>query len=467
MTLFPTAPSIRALLLWGTAVTLLAVLGATAWLAFEASQHEAEEVFDARLATSARVLEALIAHHVETAAVAPIVVDLPLQEDAASHGEISAYSPHYETKLAFQVRSKSGRLLVHSTTALDHSFVPMKPGFSDQQHGGRSWRVFTLDSGQAWIWVAERNDVRSELARDLALIVVIPLLAGIPLLLLVFHLLIRYSLAPLSELARSIALRHPSSLSPVALSRESSEITPVLTALNRLLQRVKDTLERERRFTQDAAHELRTPLAGLHIHAQNAVRAATEDERQASLQHLLKGLQRTIRMSEQMLDYGRVSASADNSRHDLVSLRQVVEETVEHLRPACSGRALQIEVSRTPETADMRVRGDAYKLHNLVRNLLDNACRHAPDGSAIRVELDSGQQRITLAVTDEGPGIPPELRQRVFESYYRIPGTSGPGSGLGLAIVKEVALQHGASVSVDDGFQGRGTRVVVVFPPAV
>jgi two-component system sensor histidine kinase QseC len=316
--------------------------------------------------------------------------------------------------------------------------------------------VFALQSGGRWIQAAERDDVRGEMSLKIALAAVTPLIAGIPLLLLLLVLLMRYGLRPLAELAGRIARRQPGTLAPVELSRTPREIVPVVQALNGLLAR-------ERRFTADAAHELRTPLAGLKIHAQNAARAASAEERKASLARVLAGVERTVRLAEQMLAYSRATASRAAPAAERVSLRQVVDDALQDALPQLRERALKVALETDPPLADMAVHGDRDKLASLVRNLLDIAGRHAPAGSTLRIELRAGDAGITLAVADAGPGIPPALRERVFESYYRIPGSPGDGSGLGLAIVREIAAQHGATVALAEGDGGRGTRVTVTF----
>jgi two-component system sensor histidine kinase QseC len=146
-----------------------------------------------------------------------------------------------------------------------------------------------------------------------------------------------------------------------------------------------------------------------------------------------------------------------------VPLRRLVAEALDNLQPRIRERTLKVNVACEPADAVIEVRGDRQKLGSLVGNLLDNAARHAPEGSVVEVVIRRDAGETSLAVTDAGPGIPPELRERVFESYYRIPGSGGSGSGLGLAIVKEIALAHGARVALEDGAGGRGTRVVVRF----
>jgi two-component system sensor histidine kinase QseC len=458
------ARSIRAVLLAGTILTLLAVLGVAAWMSFEGGEEEAQELFDARLATSARVLEAFLARQVEHATVAaPIVIQLPAPIEAAGHDAPRAEGHYYETKIAFQVWNADRQLLVRSASAPNTPFAPLTAGYSDQDFEGVEWRVFTLPSGGLWIQVAERSDIRTELSGKLAYAAAEPLVIGIPVLLVLLGLLIGYGLAPLGKLAQQIETRQADALTPVSLPRVPAEMAPVLDALNGLLGRLTSALERERRFTADAAHELRTPLAGLKVHAQNAARAGSPAERQASLDRMLVALDRTIHLAEQMLAYNRASASAAPEQ-TTVSLRQLAGEAIEALQPRLGVRRLKVTVMSTPSDGAAEVQGDRQKLASLVGNLLDNAARYAPAGSAIDIVLREERGAVTLEVNDEGPGIPEEMRERVFESYYRITGSSGGGSGLGLAIVREVARAHGARVEIREGRGGMGTAVIVAFP---
>ena len=450
--------SIRTILLGGSVAVLLGVLGAAAWIGFSASQDEADEVFDARLATSARVLATLVATQPRPPAGAPIVVAFPAPLEAVAHDEAGPLGHHYETKIAFQVLDADGRVLMRSASAAETAFAPLAPGFSTQ----RSWRVFTLRSAELWVQAAERDDVRDEMSFKLALTAVAPLIIGIPLLLFLIAVLVRYGLAPLAELAQRIERRRPGSLAPIRLARSTAEIEPVLAALNGLLERVRSAIARERRFTADAAHELRTPLAALKVHAQNVARAASAAERQASLEHMMSGLDRSVRLVEQMLALSRAAAPRAPAA-EAVPLLQVVEDALDDVLPTLKNRGVKVSVTSDPPEAELVLRGDRDKLTCLARNLLDNAARYAPEGSTIRVELTERPGGAALAVSDQGPGIPPELRERVFESYYRIPGSPGGGSGLGLAIVREIAAEHGAQVALGEGDGGRGTRISVSF----
>ncbi len=175
---------------------------------------------------------------------------------------------------------------------------------------------------------------------------------------------------------------------------------------------------------------------------------------------MLAGLERAIRLVEQMLALSRAAAAPVN---EPLSLREAVDDALDDALPVLKERGLKLSVAADPPVGDFMVRGDRDKLACMVRNLVENAARYSPSGSSVRVELTNVAGATRVAVCDEGAGIPPALRERVFESYYRIPGAAGEGSGLGLAIVREIASQHGASVEIGAGDGGRGTRVSVLF----
>lgn len=487
--------SIRLLLLAGSALILLGVLGSTAWLSVAAGRDEADELFDARLATSARVLDSLMARQVEHATInAPLVMSLPapLREEARAHDRAlagDASSPpflwrmqdwlfghhdvetplghEYETHIAYQIwadpaEDAQGKMLARSSSAPSVPFAPLRAGFSDHTLEDGLWRVFVLRSGDVWIQVAERADAREELSAKLGWATGAPLMVGLLVVLLLTGLLIGYGLAPLSELAVRISARRPQDDQPLVLTRVPREIAPVLSALNGLFERVRSTLERERRFIDSAAHELRTPLAALNIHAQNARRAENAAQREQSLDHLLAGIARTVHLAEQMLAHSRAGRMTSEIP---VSLREVVRDAVSQRRPGCeaSGHELMLDVCDDACT----LQADATGLASMVGNLIDNAQRYAPGGSAIRVVLTRQGAYAKFAVIDAGPGIPLELRERAFEPYYRIPGSTGSGSGLGLAIVREIVERLGGRIALLDGDAGVGTRVELIIPLSI
>ena len=457
--------SIRARLLIGNLVSLIVILGSAAWWGYEVAKHESEELFGARLATSARVLEAMVARPSEHATLAaPLVIALPKELEHTNDDRGSALGHPYETKIAFQVWREDGTLLARSTSASTRPFGPNEPGFSMQTIEGDLSHVFVLHSGTTWIQVAEKDEVRSELLHDLGVAVMTPLIVGAMLLLILVNVLVVYGLKPLNQLATSIAKRTPAALGAVEVREVPNELVPVVQALNDLLHRVNLAFEHERRFTDAAAHELRTPLAALKIHADNVARATTDVERSQSMQKLRQGIDRTANLAAQMLAYSRAQTLADREPQTRVRLAEHVREAIhstESVRQSKSQR-MELSVQASAELAD--VSGESTGIHRMIVNLLDNAARYGPAASKIEVVLAADNDSVTLSIANGGTAIAPELRERVFDPYFRIPGSGSEGSGLGLAIVKEIAAQHGAMIRLASSERGEGTVVTVTFP---
>ena len=458
-------PSLRTRLLIGIFASLSLMLGVVAWSSYAVGKREAQEIFGARLATSARVLEALVARQMEHATIAnPVVISLPRELEFTEHGAATSFGHQYETKIAFQIWRDDGTLLARSASAPEVPFAPFAPGFSKRVLASELWQVFALRSGNAWIEVAEKNEVREELANDLGLAVMTPLVIGSAILLAVVNLIVLYGLRPLAELTAVIERKDPAKLAPIEISAVPRELSPVVKALNDLLRRVTQTIGRERRFIDAAAHELRTPLAALKIHADNAARAQTDVERHQSVNRLLQGLDRLVKLAEQMLVYSRTQANDDQERREPIVVADMVSESIAVLDTLLRAKSQRIKVMTAAGSEAATILAEPIKLQRLIHNLLDNASRYGPPGSEIAVALQTVNQSLVLEVSNGGPPIPVNLRERVFEPYYRLPNSGAEGSGLGLAIVKEIAGQHNAEVSLQsiDGHQG--TLVTVTFP---
>jgi len=271
-------------------------------------------------------------------------------------------------------------------------------------------------------------------------------------------------LSPLRRISTEVAHREPANLAPLEESGAPAEIAPLVRALNLLLARVEHTLESERRFTADAAHELRTPLAALKIQAQVALRAEQGEQRSLALENLLLGVDRATHLIEQLLTLARLEPAegmpALMANCDLaVMARQVLAEQAS----AALDKEIELDL-RAPDS--VMIQGNTGMLGILLRNLVDNAIRYAPQQGRVSVSLLSGGGRVRLEVQDSGPGIPEQERQRVFDRFYRILGNAAAGSGLGLSIVKRIADLHGASLSLAAGEHGVGLKVSVDFSSA-
>ena len=454
--------SSRVRLLLSLLVSMLLILGTVGYVANEVSQHETDEVFSARLATSARVLEALVAGSLEIATVEqPIVIRLPPELERGGGDKPNASGHPYESKIAFQVWNSEGKLLARSNTSPADSLGPQRPGFHEHRVGNELWKVFSLQSGKLWVFAAERNEVREELADEISLSILTPLAIGGIVLLVVVNLLALQAIKPVEALALGISRRDPASLEPIALPGAPSELEPVIRELNELLTRVQEAMSREQRFIDSAVHELRTPIAAVQLHVQNAMAADNPRDKESSLQDALAASRRVTRLAEQLLDYSRVSASAGMEERGPINLRELCLEAAAMLRPILDRRQQRLEIL---DATDAVIVADKGRLERVVRNLVDNASQYGATPGVIGLSVRKAGDRAELVVENEGKAIPEQEKGRIFIPYYRALGSDSFGSGLGLAIVQEIVNQHHGSIRVEDKSPGNGTRVTVAFP---
>lgn len=457
--------SMRRRLIVGNLVSMLLVLGGIGVAVHQVAEHESEEIFSARLATSARVLDALVTRQLEHATIThPIVIDLPRELEHFESEEPEVYGHAYETKIAFQVWHQEGRLLARSASAPDEPLGPLAAGFHHAVNRGQAWETFALPSGPVWVIAAEKDGVRQELANDLGISILVPLAAGGLLMLALANLVLSLNMRSLRELAARISRREATSLAPISLLETPVELVPIVKELNALLERVRSAFERERQFIDAAAHEIRTPIAALQIHVQNALHAPDQQERQRSLTDALTALRRTTKLAEQLLAFSRLSAGADTEVFQTVSLKDICCNVIAAQEPLIAerGQTIALEMDEAADD-DCTIHGDRYKLERLLQNLIDNASQYGASAGEIRVALWRRGGRIELSVANDGAPIPEGERERIFAPYYRILGNRATGSGLGLAIVKEIAGQHAANICVRTKEDGQGAVFVVDF----
>ncbi|MDP2785396.1 MAG: sensor histidine kinase N-terminal domain-containing protein [Sulfurimicrobium sp.] len=448
--------SLRAKLL----VLLLAIISlawmATAVLIYFDAHHEIDELFDAQLAQSAQVLLAQARHDLKDERDD----DDGIATEIAGAGAGAGHK--YERKIAFQVWDKHGRLLLRSASAPVEPLATRESGFAEAVIDGKPWRVYTQreEEGEIRVQVGERHEVRNELAASVAQRLLLPLGIALPALALLIWFAVGRGLSPLRRIGGEVAQRDPANLAPLEERTAPAEITPLLHALNALLGRLDRALESERRFTADAAHELRTPLAALKIQAQVAQRAQNEAQRGAALENLILGVDRATHLIEQLLTLARLEPTGGSALMAGCDVAAIARQTLADLAPAALEKEIELGLS-SPDTAT--IKGNADMLGILLRNLVDNAIRYTPRNGRVDVSLLVEQGRVRLEVEDSGPGIPEQERQRVFDRFYRILGNDAAGSGLGLSIVRRIADFHAASLSLADGEHGAGLRVSVDF----
>jgi two-component system, OmpR family, sensor kinase len=348
-----------------------------------------------------------------------------------------------------------------------HASLPQTTtlGFATVATREGRWRVFGVQAVSSVIQVAQPMSVREQRAVQLALQTLKPFALLLPGLLLLIWFAVGQALEPLRRLTALLKARQVDTLDPIPGTPLPDEVQPLVTALNELLARLRAAREHERAFMADAAHELRTPLTALQLQTAMLARASDEAERGAALGTLSAGVQRTIRLVEQLLSFARQEPRADRP-HVPVRLDELACEIVAELVPLADAGRIDLGVAAAQP---VRIEGDPDALRTLLRNLIDNAVRYTPAGGRVDVTVEAvpaadaaGGAR--LSVSDDGPGIAPAERARVFDRFYRRAGTEPPGSGLGLAIVKAIADAHGATVQLADGPSGRGLTVSVWFP---
>jgi signal transduction histidine kinase len=267
----------------------------------------------------------------------------------------------------------------------------------------------------------------------------------------------------LRDSASEVAARTPNDLGDVSLQGAPSEVHPLLLAINRLFGRVRHTMEYEQRFTADAAHELRTPLAAIKTNLQVLQRARSPEERDEFIAGLGISVERASRLVDQLLTLARLDPQAGPAMQPrAMDLAPLLAEEKEHWQALCAQRGLALQLDL--QAAPCLLEPDSMRM--LVRNLVDNAMRYTPAPGVITIACGRQDGASFLRVTDTGPGIPAELRERVFERFVRLAGAHLPGSGLGLSIVRRIADSHQAIITLDAGEKGPGLAVTVTFPPA-
>ena len=332
-------------------------------------------------------------------------------------------------------------------------------GFADVEVQGVLWRTYSAATRERVIQVAQPHAVRRQLAAQAALRSVTPLAAIAPLLAIVMAWLLSIALRPLARVAREVRARDAESLALIPMQGLPDEVSPLVGALNRMLQRLAQSFGTQRAFVADAAHELRSPLTALRLQIGALGSADDAASRGAAIESLRCGIERAVRLVEQLLTLARSERGAPAAPTQRVDLSELVRQVIADTAPAALARGSDFELDAETRVA---LDGDPAALAALVRNLAENAVLHAPAGARVRVQVRREAGVPVLSVDDSGPGIAEAERERVFDRFYRHSGDGTVGSGLGLAIVRSVAERHGATVALGDSELG-GLRVEVRF----
>lgn len=429
--------SIRTFLIAGIVATLTLFNFVAALRGYQGSMQEAETLFDNQLLD-----------------LSQLVANLDLAEVKGDF--------RLGNNVAFQIW-QGEQLLAASYHAPAESISERQPGFNYANFDSYRWRTFArFDEARArWIIVAERTDLRFVLAENVVLESLAPILLGIPVVALLIWFIVGRGLKPLHQLSEELRQKKAQDLQPVEYQRTPAELDQVVQSINGFIHRLNEALEREQRFSADAAHELRTPISALKIQLHNLAQEVNTSSE--AWQQLQLGVERMQHLVEQLLSLYRSTPEKFAAECSLLDLHAITQEVVARFYPVIEARQQSLELEGEP----CLINGERFALETLVNNLLSNASKYTPHGGTIHLVVEQVNERICLVVEDNGPGIPAAEREHVFERFYRSPGLNQSGvngCGLGLTIVEHVARLHQATVQISDSSFGSGVAFKVFFP---
>jgi two-component system OmpR family sensor kinase len=434
--------SLRAQLLAWLLGAVLAVGLAGGYLIYRNSLAEANEFFDYHLRETALLLR-------DQAYGIGFARGLPQEV------------PQYD--FVVQVWTTSGERIYRSNPGVVLPGV-VTLGFETAEMPGGRWRMFSVIARDLVIQVSQPLAVREARAARLALRTLAPFGVLMPVLALLVWWIVGRALEPLRTVTDRVAARRPGTFEPLSPTGLPEEIRPLVAALNELLARLEAALEHERAFIADAAHELRSPLTALDLQLQTFDSAANEQERVRALAAMRTGVERATRLVGQMLSLAR-EQEGPRPAPGPVPLAPLAVGIVEEALPLADRRRIDLGLGAAEPVA---VQGDPEALRTLLRNLVDNALRYTPEGGrvdvSVRRDAATADRSAVVEVVDTGPGIPEQDRARVFDRFYRVPGTASTGSGIGLALVRAIAQRHRGRVELATGPGGVGLAVRVVLP---
>ncbi|HTD05174.1 ATP-binding protein [Undibacterium sp.] len=428
---------VRLILLFGVAIVAAAALQFAT--SFQAAMREANKLFD---------------YHMQQLVLALQDRDFDLAEWNSLPG-----IEGNDFDFVVQVWSADGMQVYQSRR---YSSLPKQAGvgYSTVTLDNGDWRVYTVQEHKRVVQVAQKIRARRDRAITLAFSALWPVIPVSLLLFAVAWWVVTSALAPLNRIGQELADRSADSMEPVSDAGVPQEVSLLVTELNSLLARTAQALQSQQRFVADAAHELRSPITALRLQVQTLARSRDELALDLAVGRLLGGVDRASRLVEQLLALARQDPSSQNNDLAPLSLSACVEQAMSDVGPFAASRGIQLQSGPLPQA---QVLGDADSLRVMICNLLDNAVRYIPENGIVQIGLDVAGAQVDLTVQDSGGGIRLPERTRIFDRFYRVPGTSPSGSGLGLAIAKTIADRHRATILLGDSVLG-GLAVKISFP---
>lgn len=454
--------SIRRRLLVLLIGSLLAVWAAMLAYGYFKLSEEVDEMADARLEQNARTLMLLDLKRLHA-----LAGDdnggrrKDSHDDDDKEKEKEKHDDDDVRALGFQVWDRDGTLLLRAPGAPVSPFDP-DTGHATWRLEGGLWHTFALRDARHdyQVRVFEKEETRSHLVNKLGRRMARLLLLALPVLALLVWISTGRGLAPLRTMSRAIGSRNADNLQPLDLERVPSEAQPLADSLNKLLQRLSESIDRERSFTADAAHELRTPLAAIKVQAEVALAAETEDQRRHAIAQVIAGVHRTTHLAQQLLLLARLD-HAGNEQVQAVDLGDVAVDSAARYADAAERAGIELDVVVEEGCA---LPADPLALSVLCDNLIDNAIKYGHAGGHVAVKVARSTSQLVLSVKDDGPGVAPELRTRLTDRFFRIAGSGVEGSGLGLSIVERIVRRYRGAVEIGEGLDGGGLGITIRLP---
>jgi len=444
--------SLRFRLTWYVVVTLFSLTSLSGIAIYMGTTQEADEVFSASLVQTARIIDGLISR--ETIDTSRLPLQRALEQGPGAHS--------YERKLFFAVLDADGNLLLHSREAPDLPKAGIASGFSEFRYKRKKWFTFTLESSEdeLLIVVGERSGVREEITEYIGGGLLLPLILLLPLVLWMLWHIVGVALRPLQTVTDQVREQDLRRLKPIDVSGVPPEITPMVDALNQMIENLDAAYLRERRFVSDAAHELRNPLASLLINVDNAIEETREEDALDSLHSMKVSIQRLSNLVSQLLALSHLEKGGSAVAFEPVDLARVCADAIAAAQAEAEAKSITIELIAAATGCELA--GVKPLLESLVSNLLNNALHYAGNGSRVQLQCRREDGELVLTVDDSGPGLDAEQREKAPGRFYRGGDTNRSGAGLGLSIVKTIAQNHRASVQLSESNLG-GLCVTVRF----
>lgn len=452
-------PSIRRSLLLILMPFVIGTWIIAAILSYYDTKQDVSHILDAQLAQSGQVLLALSMHELVEQRL------LSEENDSVTETVSKKFWEHDQeilSKISFQVWLNNDILAMRSEEAPMQPMAKIDNGFQDSIIDDANWRIYSSASedGLIRIFVGIQSDLQNTLANSVVRKIMIPFLISMPFFAFFVWRSVDTSMLPLQNMAKQLRRRKANDLSPLDDYKIPREVRPITAAINQLFLHMKTAYDTEKRFTSDAAHELRTPLAALKTHAEIALGADNEEEQQKALRKVVQGVNRATRLVEQLLTLARLDPDTGFTNIRRFDLFIAAENVLSDLAMTAIDKNIEISLSGT---RGKFVAANADAIGVLMRNLIDNAIRYTPRGGEVEVQISRNEDSILLRVADSGPGIPEEERGKVFNRFYRSLGTKESGSGLGLSIVTRIVDLHHLSISLGTSKMG-GAQFDVIFP---